>query len=58
MIFDANSIKLTTYLRKASESCAHFTQYVFVEGAGEVDVDQLAVIQSQTQDLTCKPEVV
>lgn len=39
--------------------CLHsFTQYVFVEGAGEVDVDQLSVVQSQTQDLTCKPEVV
>lgn len=35
-----------------------FTQYVFVEGAGKVDVHQLSVVQSQTQDLTCKPEVV
>lgn len=35
-----------------------FTQNVFVEGAGEVDVDQLSVVQSQTQDVTCKLEVV
>lgn len=34
------------------------TQYVFVEGAGEVDIDQLSVIQSQTEDLSCEPEVV
>lgn len=34
------------------------TQYVFVEGAGEVDVNQLSMVQGQTQDLTCKPEVV
>lgn len=34
------------------------TQDVFVEGAGEVDVDQLAVVESQAQDLTRKAEVV
>lgn len=34
------------------------TQDVFVEGAGEVDVHQLSVVQSQAQDLTCKPEEV
>lgn len=34
------------------------TQYVFVEGAGEVDVDQLTVVQGQAQDVTRKPEVV
>ena len=30
----------------------------YVEGAGEVDVDQLTVVKSQPQDLTRKPEVV
>lgn len=34
------------------------TQDVLVEGAGEVDVDQLSVVESQAQDLTSKPEVV
>ena len=49
---------MTPYIIKASLSCVHFTQYVFVEGAGEVDVHQLSVVQSQTQDLTCEPEIV
>lgn len=31
---------------------------MFVEGAGEVDVDQLPVVQSQTENLTRKLEVV
>lgn len=35
-----------------------FTQDVFVEGTGEIDINQLPVIQSQTQDLAGKSEVV
>lgn len=34
------------------------TQYVLVKGACEVDVHQLSMIESQTQDLTSKSEVV
>lgn len=34
------------------------TQNVFVEGAGEVDVDQLSVVQRQTQNVTRKLKVV
>ena len=38
--------------------CVCVTQDVLVEGAGEVDVDQLPVVQCQAQDLTSKLEVV
>lgn len=34
------------------------TQYVLIERAGKIDVDQLAVIQSQSKDLTSKSEIV
>lgn len=31
---------------------------MLVEGAGEVDVDQLSVVERQTQDLTSEPKVI
>lgn len=56
---DSTHYQLTHWSGPHLHMClCSFTQYVFVEGASEVDVDQLSVVQSQTQDLSCEPEVV
>lgn len=41
-----------------ASACLCFTQYVLIEGAGEVYIHQLAMVQGQAKDLTCKPEVI